>query len=400
MAIKNFKDDLLGIFLRGCPILLKFAVFALIPITFSIEDLGLFGIVIASTSIISTIIGLELYQITNRIFVKQPEQYFSQFLSFFLLYLTSYLVVLPLSYIVLDQVLNLDQNIIALIVTLSIIEHGLLEIYRLFISKGYVLTAHILYFLKNGVWPIAILISLLFLDDFKSIIWFMAASNFLVLIIYIMSLRGYLTKIKFKINFSSIKLYFFYYLFNTLSRRAVTYFDRYIAAIYFDLRMVGIITFYTSIVSSVNQLVEAVASVKFYKKFVMESQYDGLIKDFKKSVNLYYGSLSIIILLGGFFLFHVIDSSFEEEIMLLAIYLFGFWIFNLAASYHYALYSQHSDKSIFIITIVSILTYIFLVLYGIDKLEKYVFPLSVLVYSLMIFVLKRMKYYSLKKSYA
>lgn len=138
--------------LRLLVLIAKFFFVILLGVYLSLEEVGLYGLLVSTIGYLILLAGFNTYIIANREIVNSDyDTRHSIVANQLKLFLISYIVLLPFLYYIYDQ-LNLDKIDFIVFCLLFISEHISQEITRLLLSLGKVVESSIVIFIRLGAW--------------------------------------------------------------------------------------------------------------------------------------------------------------------------------------------------------------------------------------------------------
>ncbi|MEX0598634.1 MAG: hypothetical protein WD512_19280, partial [Candidatus Paceibacterota bacterium] len=78
------------------------------------------------------------------------------------------------------------------------------------------------------------------------------------------------------------------------------------------------------------------------------------------------------------------------------LYFLGYYLLNLSSAYHYSIYSHKKDEKLFAITLFTVVIYVGLIISLSNVFGIILFPIAVIIYSSLTYILKRRIYNRVK----
>ena len=258
----------------------------------------------------------------------------------------------------------IPKEFIFLFFSVSIIEHLNSEIFRLLLALRKTVIANLLFFIRNGLWPLGILILYYFNFQFNISIllsyWLYA--SILALIIGLIFLRK-----KYKLDLSLIDKktiiasykYAFIFFIGTIAYKIVEFSDRYFIDYYLDKESVGVYSLYSQFGSVLNTIIFTIVISIGYPK-LLKAIYSNNLKQIIKERNnmlMEIVIISILTLLGGYLILDTLLAIIDKPLYFKFNYLFYLVIisniiFNLSYVYHFIMIGYQKDFKITILTLI------------------------------------------------
>lgn len=346
---------------RGLTVGSKFLLAIFIAKFLSLEELGIYGIILVSVNLSLYLVGLDFYAYSNRSILQSPiETRRKQLKNQWFFYGLSYLVFLPsLSLIFFLGVI--DWEFIVLFYSLLITEHIALELYRLLVTFSKPVLANISLFLRSGLWGYIIL-SLWFLDigDFKDLHSLLKAWLIFSAISVVVSLLFVRTvdlgpKGDNPIDWKWIKtgiLVCMPYLIATIANRTIEFSDRYMIDYWWTKEDVGVYTFFSGIGNLVETFTQATVLMIYSPKLI--SSFNENKNVFKKHFKSFKNQLWVVNIIAGVgsvvfcypLLSYLDKPELSENFNTLIVLVLAKVLYNFSMIFHYYLYVQKQDLSI------------------------------------------------------
>lgn len=361
---------IVGILFRVSAIGTKFLLILFLGFYYSLEDVGLYGLVAAIAGYSIYFLGFELHSVVNREGIKDYRSWAGLIKKQNGIFCVSsfFLSVLAMIYIVFYP--N-QMFLVICIFILCLVEYSGQENYRRYIALLRPLEASLFIFVRNALWPF-LFISYYFISEDKPkiefifILWIlvggffnilssihMRVSCFKNLLLPDIDVSWFLQKIKISLIF----------LASILVMRGVAVGDRVLVSFNDTDNMLGIYVFYTSIAAAVGALLNFMGAAQSYPKLIkaIKDQSGSNYWEVRRSMFTATMGAAIIgaIAVPIFFLLlrNMIDNEllyFESYLMLFSLIMIGVVLSALNMYLHYVLYCHGEDKKILITNLVAI----------------------------------------------
>ncbi|WP_156906782.1 lipopolysaccharide biosynthesis protein [Desulforegula conservatrix] len=357
----NLKTSLLNSLLRAITLASKLFLLVYLAKRLLPEEIGLWGIFSASVNYALYFIGLDFYTYANREIIGQSKVCWPAIIrDQSLFYLFSYIIAIPiLSSIFIYKIIDWQYfKWFFLILTL---EHLSQETTRLLIALQYPLHATMVLFMRSGAWVYAVIIIMVTIPESRTLItvfagWSIGVGSGLIIAIIILSnldwrqafssppnwkwiIRGIETSIPFFIG--------------TLALRGTYTLDKFFLKFNWGEMYVGIYSFYLSITTSLQYLIDAAVLFIYFPKvisFYKNDQLDSYRSYLRKMsyqicilVSLFIFALGLLI---WPMLSYINKASYNEHIGVFWLLLLSNGLIALASSAHLSLYSIGQDRII------------------------------------------------------
>lgn len=352
--------------LRGTGILAKFLLTFLITKKVSLSFQGSFSLVSTSITILVLFFGLDFYIYSNKLIIKNNSKAIFYLKNNLVFYCLSYLLFVPILYIIVNFVLVEPNFSFYLLVSVIILEHLGQEFFRMYIALKRVYLANILLFIRTGLWPITLVVYLLSESQIN-----LEINNILVLwglsaLISVIFSFLFFPNIRLinqqKTDFKWIKggLVVASQMFiATVFLKIMEFSDRYIIDFFYNKESVGIYTFYFQLANLANVIISTIYLSFLYPK-LMEKIYNGDVSG-KNEIQKDIKKKALLVVIATGIIYVLILPQFLEIINRTQLYEFKFILFgllvstlflNLSYSGHYALIALNKEKLIFKITLI------------------------------------------------
>ena len=358
------KEKLYNLTIRGSATIIKLAFTLFLGSIFTESEFGLYSLIISSIYISLILIGFDIYLDCNRKIIQKEEPKEQAFIlnNQLASYIPFYFLFSIVIFFIPERII--PKEFIFLFFSVSIIEHLNSEIFRLLLALRKTVIANLLFFIRNGLWPLVILVLYYFNFQFNISIllsyWLYA--SILALIIGLIFLRK-----KYKLDLSLIDKktiiasykYAFIFFIGTIAYKIVEFSDRYFIDYYLDKESVGVYSLYSQFGSVLNTIIFTIVISIGYPK-LLKAIYSNNLKQIVKERNnmlMEIVIISILTLLGGYLLLDTLLAIIDKPLYFKFDYLFYLVIisniiFNLSYVYHFKMIGYQKDFKITILTLI------------------------------------------------
>lgn len=364
------KISIFNLILRSLTLASKFILMLFIARNFSPEDLGIFGIMSVSTTLLLFIVGLDFYIFNTReILAREKTEIGRLIRDQFVFHCLVYILILPFCVFLFEKGL-LPWKYIFWFYLILIFEHLAQEANRLFITISRPIMANIILFFRSGAWVYAVILFYTYKDSSTNLSWIWLGwtiGGFISLCIAVYGLR--------EINWHDVKRHsvewnwimkgikdsipFFG---ATLALKVLEYADRYFIKYYHGEAIVGVYTFYANIANVVQVFIFTGIISILYPKVIdsyqkgLEHEYNCLMKKLTLMVLISTILLTVLAGVGIFPVIFVIKKQiYFEYISSYFVLLISVAISVVSQIPHYGLYARKKDKAIWISSLVAVI---------------------------------------------
>jgi O-antigen/teichoic acid export membrane protein len=223
--------------------------------TYSLEIVGIYGLIYAITTLVSQVVPFELHNYVTLEVLENKDKYRKKMISNSLFFVSSsFILSIPL-FFVLFKYTNIGDSYFLYVIILSFFETFSREFERIFIGLSKPASKYISVFLKSFPWMVTVLVLIYTnrLIDFELILILWILSTFLAVIYGFFSIRKYIYflfnfKIFLSINWIKRGLIFsFPFLIATVSHTLSQYLGRFFISYELSNEIVGIFSIYFQI---------------------------------------------------------------------------------------------------------------------------------------------------------
>jgi len=358
------KEKLYNLVIRGSATIVKLAFTLFLGSVFTESEFGLYSLIISSIYISLILIGFDIYLDCNRKIIQKENQEDQAVIlnNQLAAYIPFYLLFSIIIFFIPERII--PKDFIFLFFSISILEHINSEIFRLLLALRKTVTANLLFFIRNALWPLVILV--LYYFEFKftisTLLSYWLYASILALIIGLLFLRK-----KYKLDLSLIDKktiiasykYAFIFFIGTIAYKVVEFSDRYFIDYYLDKESVGVYSLYSQFGSVLNTIIfTIVISIGYPKllKAIYEDNHKMIIKE-RDIMLLEIVIISFLTILGGYFFLDFLLDIINKPLYLEYNFLFYLVIisniiFNISYVYHFIMIGYQKDLKITILTLI------------------------------------------------
>lgn len=398
---------LLNVGLRGVTLLCKFSLFFVLAFYLAPEEVGLYGLIVASIAYGIYPLGLEFYTYSTRELIKSDKSTCGRYLaSQIRLYVVLYLVFLPL-FLLLFYFNFLPWYVAVYFYVLLILEHANQEMMRLLIALSHQIAASVALFLRQGLWVLIVIPVMYFYPDYRSIdfilsLWVLgsigaAAVSFVTF--YNLGFKGWLSGFDWLWIKKGVLVSLPFFI-STLSLSAIATFDRYLFDFFVGRDVLGAYVFYIGLAASLISFLDAAVFSFIYPKMIAAYAKEDLISFNSQVKKMFYQmlTLSFIFFAASFLLIDLIVGWIDKPIYSEHIFIFYIVViamFLQALSYipHYALYAQGCDNTIIMSHGLSVVIFMISAFSLSYISELYAVPVALCITYFLVLVWKTSAYY-------
>ena len=360
---------LVNLIIRALTLLGKFVLLFYIAKFLSINEVGVYGLIVVVVSYALYAVGFDFYTYSTRELIRQPRSDWSGYLKKQLqLILITYIILLPLISVGISSII--DYHWLIYLCILIVLEHLNQEMMRLLIIDNKSVLASNLMFIRGGLWcyvSIALMYFHLIPQNLNSVLLAWISFDLISLSIGIYSIRKYLNFY----NSAPVSLTWITnglkicipLLFSTLVVRAITTLDRIWLE---NLEGIEVVAAYALFVGLTNSMISFLDTGVFsfiYPKMISSSQHrEEFFKHVRKMIfqsTLLISLISIVLVSVLPYLLDWIGKETYQQ------YRYVFYIILLANIFycfsmipHYILYACNRDKLIIFSHILGLLVFI------------------------------------------
>jgi len=358
----SIKSGLIGFGLRALTLISKFVLLIYLAKILSPEQIGIYGIFVATVSYALYFLGLDFYRYASReMLAKDKDQWSCMLRDQLVFYCIVYLIVLPfLSFIFLYELLH--WNYIFWFYLILTLEHLSQESYRLLVVMHRANLANLALLFRGGAWVYVVVYIMYTNPDHQNLIsvwtgWGVGAfSSILISGALIYHDLNWSNVNNININWQWIKKGFrnaMLFFIGTLALRGIFISDRYVLKIVNGNEAVGVYVFFFGITSSILSFVDAGVVSQQYPK-IMSAFNKGYYDDYQrrlKSMAINIVLVLVVLVLGLLvFIYPVLEfvgkSIYANEIEVFWLLIVANFITCIAYIPYFPLYVKRRDIKI------------------------------------------------------
>ena len=306
--LKSFKLSFLNIILRGFSLISKLFFLIYAGKKLALVDMGVYGLVNTTISVIITILGFEFYAFSNREMLARTNSEHPVILRDQLVfYSIMYLTILPFTILIfLTKIL--PWSLFFWLLILVFLEHLTQELSRIMNTLFRPLLSNTLFFLRSSAWCLPLIFFWYRGENWirlPHILFAWTIGGIISGLIFLFELRhlDWSKCFKSKIDYKWIRsgmLAAMPFMISALSYRIIELADRYIIHFLLNDESVGIYSFYATIANVIPAIVGASLSSIYVPKIVHAYQVGNFDEYhiFYKKLN--YGTIALILLASPF----------------------------------------------------------------------------------------------------
>ncbi|MFO4680826.1 MATE family efflux transporter [Vibrio cholerae] len=370
------KKRLINISLRVLVLVSRFFFLFIIARFLEPEDVGLYGVFVATVGYSLYFLGMDFYTYTTREIASSSRDCWGGYIRSQIFFSAIiYCFALPILLFVFYFDL-LPKMLLGMFFLILVLEHLSLELIRFFIAASEQVSSTIVLFLNQASWAIIVTLLMVYSDSFRSldvvlIGWFfgsLAALFFGFIKIKRMGLAGWDHKVDFSWLWNGVKIAF-PLLLATLAYRGVFTLDRYFLSFVADLEMVASYILFFGVAGVLLAFLDAAVFSFNYPKMI-SAHKNNLPKQFKfcmRQMLILTFVFSLVFIIVSFFILPYLISWIGRDSYLQHYYVF-YWALIVVVMnafwmvFHYGLYAQGIDKPIIHSHIASFLIFLVIVL--------------------------------------
>ncbi len=346
------------------------------------EELGQYGLFVATVGYALYVIGFEFYLFSSREIIKNGKEKGGKLIKNQLsLYGLSYLFLMPL-FLFVFHFGYIKWQYLLIFLLLVILEHLAQEMNRLIVALSSQIWASIILFLRSGLWSGIIVLIIWLVPSTRNIetlftAWTVGSLSACLVgfyWIYKNGLRGWREAVDWSWIKQGIKVSIPFFL-ATLITQGMFTFDRYLLDHFFSKEILGAYVLYISFVFSIVTFLEAGVFVFFYPKLIELGQAKKM-SEFKEVLGKMTKQVLLIASISAVFAIIVIEPILKligKEIYIQNVNIFycllgAIWLQIVGMIPQYGLYALQKDKPIVVSHVLAAV--LFFVLAGILSYQQ------------------------------
>lgn len=364
-------ERLFNLALRGLSMGSKFVLVIFLAKYLTVEDIGLYGLVVATVSFSIILLGGEFYTYSQRELLSENNARWCWILQHqSLATILLYFLILPLQLLVFYNGW-LPFELISLYFLLLVSEHIAQEINRILITFQQQLVASFILFFRLGAWC-WVVIGLFLLDKSSHNIQTVLFCWLVGSVVSVFVGSAFIIKQLPDVSLSSVDIGWikkgykvaFKFFCATLCFRAIMTVDRYFMEYVGGKELLAVYVVYVSIAMAINSVLVPVVFSFVYPKLVsnykkhMFTEYKKNVEELAWSVVILGGGVALLIGLLSPYVFEWTDKKILlEHINTLWLLLVMSFLYSLSMVPHYILYAKDLDRKILLSHVIGLVVF-------------------------------------------
>lgn len=368
MLTSILKGEVSSIILRGITLLSKFFILIYIAKVLSIEEVGVYGLFVATLGFFLYFLGVDFYTYTTRELIGIPKEKWiyiikDQFVFYFLVYA----IFAPIILVVFFSDI-LEWKYLWWFYYLLIAEHISQELYRLLVVMREPLKANLMLFIRSGLWCYIVIGIMYEWPNTRSLTtlfagWAVGVGLSLLIPLSLLCRmewrKAFVRPIEWQWIKKGVRIASVFFV-GTLAIRGVLILDKTIIKLFSGDAAVGVYIFYFNIANAIQTFVDAGVVMHFYPKIIAEYQAKNYQEFNRLSILMGKGIILALIVLIVFVailiepVLQFVGKTIYTEHLLVLWLLVGVSIFTcLSLVPHYQLYAVHADRALMKVSILA-----------------------------------------------
>lgn len=405
-AENNVFSRLCNVLLRGASLVAKLVLILFLSKYLTLEDVGSYGLFLATVMYCSSLLGLEFYTYSTRELLNTNKKEWNGIVkNSITFYLCSYFLVLPATMLIFYYGI-LPSRMAIYFYPILILEHISLEFNRLYVALLKNILASTLIFLRTSLWVFFLVPIIVFLPQYRNIetvfqFWLIGdlMSCVLGFVKFNKIITGESAKnnvVDFKWITAGVKYSLLIYL-SSQSIILIYTLDKFFIKYFGSLEMLSAYILFLGISNAVISFLESAVFVFYYPKLI-KAYFDRSWKDFdlvyKMMTNqvVVFGIcfVGLVYLFIDYLLLWLGKEVYIDNLPILLVLLLSSLVKSYAMVQHYALYATRNDKYNVFLNFMTLLVFLLVILVSlllnIDSL--YTVPVSMLIAFFLQFIFK------------
>jgi len=379
---------------------------------YSIDEynLGEFGIITTSISLVIYLIGFDYYVYNTREIIKSKDT-ISEIRNQFYFHLLLYILLLPIALAIIFGFDFIGLKYFWIFILLIFSEHLGQELFRLFTTLEKSAIANIFFFIKSGLWIWFVLFDYFILKneiDLTKYIIIWACFSWVSMLLSVLYLKKTLAikgltfyKPNYDLILKGAKNSSVFFV-SSLSFLIIQFSDRYMIDFFHGKKMVGIYSMYSQFINAIDVFVFSAIIMVVYPKLIklssFQKKYKELFKKFVRSILLAAIILILISYIVAPFIFEFLEKpSFLEHLKTYNLLLLGVFFLLWSYAFHYDLYIKKKDVLLLKISLIAMVINVALNLFLIPTKGVFGAAIATTISFFVMFILKLA--YSKRKIY-
>lgn len=402
----DFSLKVVNVSLRGMTMASKFFLIFFLAKFLSAEDVGLYGLLVATVGYSSLVVGLEFYTHSTREIIGTDRRKWLAFIRDQLIFfIVAYLIFLPFLFLIFAEGW-LPWAYIGWFLLLLVLEHAAQELNRLLVVMSEQLLASVILFLRSGLWCLLLVLLLWLLPELRKLEWVFLAwsigAGAACLLGFLRILRFDKGALSTPIDWGwigrGIKVAIPLFV-ASLAIRGLFIFDRYWVESVAGLEVLGAYVLFMGIATSVISFLDAGVVVFLYPQVVAAAKANDA-SAFGESMKKLFVNIvvSVIVLVGGALLISrpvlgwIGKDVYMEHFHLLKWLLLATTVYSLSLVPHFGLYARRQDKTILYSQLFGLMVFFCGMLWGVPQYGVVAVPWSLCLSFLSILIWKSIAY--------
>jgi O-antigen/teichoic acid export membrane protein len=351
---------LINVSLRGGTLICKFLLIFFLAKFLPPEEVGIFGLVVATIGYSFFVIGFEFYTYSNRdLLGAAREEWFPIIRDQWIFFAISYVLFLPMLMFAFSSYFS-SHEYLGWFLVLLFFEHTAQELNRLLVVMSEQFLASVVLFVRSGAWAVFAIVLMGSLQgtrnlDFVFLAWSIgagAACTLGLVRIFQLDKRMWKRKVNWRWIVRGVKVAF-PLLIASLAIRGLFTFDRYWVESAVGLDILGAYVLFVGIAFSIVSFLDAGVIAFLYPKVVSAAKENNETKFEKNMKELAVTLVLATIAMAAFALFFsplvlgwIGKDIYIENLYLLQWLLLAVVIYAVSMVPHVGLYARHQDKAI------------------------------------------------------
>ena len=357
----------------GCKFLLVFFLAKLLEPT----DLGLYGLLVATTTYCLYVIGFEFYTYSMReLIASSKNSHAGILLNKLAFYAAAYVIFMPLL-MVIFWTETLPWSLLVWFYVLLVLEHANQELNRILVALSLQIKASIVLFVRSGFWVLFIIPLMWSMPWLREIKFVLAAWCISGMLSVALAIKWIFREISFTnllpINFNWIKKGFLVslpMLVAAIGLQGLFVFDRHIVEWIAGLETLGAYVLFAGIGAAMISFLDAGVLVFFYPQVVKAARSKNL-NDFREmikkiTINVVLSMLILSVVAYGVSVVVVSwleKSIYAENFYLIKWIIVAMFIFGMNHIPHLGLYAQGRDRPIVLSHLTALISFIIIAVF-------------------------------------
>lgn len=330
-------------------------------------DVGLYSLLTAAVTLCVSLVGLEFHQFSSRELLRiKPEQQPPMIRDQLLGLSLSYLLWLPALYLSFHLDL-LPSNLFGIFCLLLWLEHSSNEAFKIFTTQSRPILANLVFFLRNGCWPLLLIGIFLLNPNWLSLnliwtLWVLGGLASLLLAL------GYLWPSLLKSRRNAINWPWLgrglkvslWFLLAAFCNNVQQFGDRFIIDAYLNRELLGVYSLYWALINVISLLVvtgvlnlQQQAVIRHFSQKNYHSAAQGLERMHRDSMRFSILAVACCLLFNELILLWLNKPIYSENRSAILVLALVPILTQCSVKAHFKLYLHHQDRQIFTATLLA-----------------------------------------------